>query len=154
MPIGCAAYQATQQPDKKNLAVLTPGIDRKNVIAELGQPLCTEMRGQTLTDVFAFKQGYTRGTKAGRALVHGAADVLTGGLWEVVGIPIEALASGQDVQAQVSYDAMHMVERVDVMKGQDAVRSRPLFSWLAKSKTGVFTGATATRCARHFPIPP
>ena len=66
MPIGCAAYQATQQPDKKNLAVLTPGIDRKNVIAELGQPLCTEMRGQTLTDVFAFKQGYTRGTKAGR----------------------------------------------------------------------------------------
>ena len=33
---GCAAFKATQQPNKKDLTVLSPGTPRSHVIAELG----------------------------------------------------------------------------------------------------------------------
>jgi hypothetical protein len=37
------------------------------------------------------------GAKAGRALVHGAADVATFGLWDVVGTPTGAIFSGDEI---------------------------------------------------------
>jgi len=35
---GCAVVKATNQPDKKNLSVLSVGTPRRHVIAELGAP--------------------------------------------------------------------------------------------------------------------
>src|ERR1700749_1418432 len=79
---GCAALKATQQPGKKDLGVLNQGMPRTHVIAELGAPLWSDERDGDIVDVFAFRQGYSKGVKAGRALIHGAADVATFGLWE------------------------------------------------------------------------
>ena len=124
---GCAAIKATQQPGKKNLSVLSPGTPRSHVIAELGAPLWSNEHDGTTVDVFAFKQGYTKGIKAGRALVHGAADVVTGGLWEVVGIPAESLADGSDVKVEVTYDDHRAVSSIDVIAGEDVINPRPLF---------------------------
>jgi hypothetical protein len=134
---GCAAYKATQQPDKKNLSVLTPGTPRSHVIAELGAPLWSEERDGARVDLFAFKQGYRKATKAGRALVHGAADVATGGLWEVIGIPAEALANGTDIKVEVTYDRLRAVRTIEVIEGQDALTPRRLFA--RKSKPVVKT---------------
>lgn len=118
---GCAASMAARQPGKKDLAVLAAGTPRTHVIAELGAPLWTdESPGQT-TDVFAFRQGYTKPVKAGRALLHGAADVLTFGLWEVVGIPAETLADGSEVQLEVHYSADQCVENVATIKGRETL---------------------------------
>lgn len=124
---GCAALKATQQPGKKNLGVLSPGTPRTHVIAELGAPLWSEERDGATVDVFSFKQGYTKVVKAGRALVHGAADVATGGLWEVVGIPAESLADGSDVKVAITYDERRGVRSVDVIEGQDVITPRRLF---------------------------
>jgi hypothetical protein len=121
---GCAAFKATQQPSKKKLDVLTPGTPRSHVIAELGAPLWSEEDDGKRVDIFAFKQGYTKGAKAGRALLHGAADVVTGGLWEVVGIPAESLADGSDVKVEVVYDASRAVRRVEVIEGEDVLHPR------------------------------
>ena len=134
MVSGCAAYKATQQPDKKNLSVLTPGTPRSHVIAELGAPLWSEERDGKRVDLFAFKQGYRKATKAARALVHGAADVVTGGLWEVVGIPAESLADGRDVKVEVTYDSSRAVRAVEVIEGQDVIAPRRLFSRKPKPK--------------------
>ena len=125
---GCAAYKATQQPSKKNLGVLAPGTPRSHVIAELGAPLWSEERDGARVDLFSFKQGYHKATKAGRALVHGAADVATGGLWEVVGIPAEALADGSDVKVEVTYDDRRAVKTVDCIEGQKILTPRRLFA--------------------------
>lgn len=132
---GCAAIKATQQPGKKNLQVLSEGTPRSHVIAELGAPLWSEQRDGTTVDVFAFKQGYTKGVKAGRALVHGAADVVTGGLWEVVGIPAESLADGSDVKLEIRYDRKRNVEVVEVISGDEVVHPRPLLARLRKRDT-------------------
>jgi len=124
---GCAAVKATQQPSKKNMGVLSPGTPRTHVIAELGAPLWSSERDGTTVDVFAFKQGYTKGTKAARALAHGVADVATWGLWEVVGVPAESLADGSDVKVEVTYDDHRAVSSIDVIAGEDVINPRPMF---------------------------
>ena len=118
---GCAASMAARQPAKRDLAVLAAGTPRTHVIAELGSPVWTETAGGQTSDVFSFKQGYTKPVKAARALLHGAADVATIGLWEVVGIPAETLADGTDVQLEVHYDRDHRVASVGTIKGRAAL---------------------------------
>jgi outer membrane protein assembly factor BamE (lipoprotein component of BamABCDE complex) len=140
---GCAAIKATQQPEKKNLKVLSLGTPRSHVIAEIGAPIYTEDRDGVKVDVFAFKQGYTKLTKAGRALVHGAADVATGGLWEVVGIPAESLADGKDVKVEVTYDDRRAVRSIDVIQGQEQITPRPLFGRKPKPAATIATQTDA-----------
>jgi hypothetical protein len=132
---GCAAVKATQQPPKKDLGVLSQGTARTHVIAELGAPTWSDEREGDTVDVFAFKQGYTKGVKAGRALIHGAADVATFGLWEVVGIPAEMLADGTDVRVEVHYDANQDVRSVEVIKGQKAFEQPKLVAWWNRHRT-------------------
>jgi hypothetical protein len=126
--LGCSVIKATQQPDKRDLNVLGRGIPRTQVIAELGRPLWSEERGPAVTDVFVFKQGYSKPAKATRALVHGAADVATWGLWEVLGVPLETMADGTEVQAEVRYDENRLVESVRIFRGKEVVFQRHLFT--------------------------
>lgn len=132
---GCAAVKASRQPDKKNLGVLHEGTPRAQVIAELGAPTYTKPRPDgTIEDVFSFKQGYTKSVKMGRAFVHGAADVATGGLWEVVGVPAEIWADGTEVQVLVTYDQDERVRYRRVFKGQEAFQDGKARFALRKSK--------------------
>jgi len=124
----CAVVKATQQPEKKNLAVLRPGVSRSHLIAELGAPVFSEERDGATTDIFAFKQGYSRGAKAGRALVHGAADVATMGLWEVVGVPAEILASGSEIKLEVRYDDHRNIESIKYIEGERVATAQPWYS--------------------------
>ncbi|MBX3412755.1 MAG: hypothetical protein KF708_08710 [Pirellulales bacterium] len=133
---GCAAVKATQQPDKRDMKVLYRGVPRTHVIAELGAPVWSDVQQGQTVDVFAFKQGYTKANKAARALVHGAADVATFGLWEVVGIPAEAIADGTDVQLEVHYNPDQTVARVVVIKGEKAVNPPEPFAFASKANKG------------------
>lgn len=70
----------------------------------LGQPkaISTDDQGNTNATY-----EYTVGNQpsAGRAVGHAVLDVLTIGIWEVVGTPIEAFNQGQKVQVNVRYNA-------------------------------------------------
>lgn len=113
---GCSVFMAAKQPKKKDLAVLNPGTQRPLLIAEFGAPIHTETKDGNKVDVFSFVQGYSTGAKTGRAVFHGAADVFTLGLWEVVGTPTEAILDGQDMAVQVNYDAGDKVVSSVVLK--------------------------------------
>jgi hypothetical protein len=102
---GCSLFMAYKQPDKKDLNVLNKGTPRALVIAELGQPAFTETKDNV--------------RKAGRVAFHGAADLLTMGLWEVLGTPVEMAADGTEVKVQVAYDARDCVDYIQVLKGDD-----------------------------------
>jgi hypothetical protein len=120
---GCSVYMAANQPDKKDVSVFNVGTPRTHVIAEAGIPRHTKENSDgTLTDTFVFVQGYSSEAKVGRALFHGAADVLTLGLWEVVGTPIEAIADGTEVQVQVEYDANEKVQNIIALAGSDELK--------------------------------
>src|SRR3954462_14163625 len=82
---GCSIAMAARQPTAKNLDVLKPGTARTVVVAELGWPEHSETTADgKRTDLFSVTQGYTKGAKVSRVLLHGAADTLTLGLWEVI----------------------------------------------------------------------
>src|SRR5690606_18998954 len=100
---GCSVVMAAWLPPERDLSVLTPGVSRSRVVAELGKPLSSQEKPYGSMDVFAFKQGYAPPVKYSRLMLHSAADVLTWGLWEVVGTPIEASFQGEQVRAEVAY---------------------------------------------------
>ena len=118
---GCSVVMATQQHSRMDFSVLSEGVDRSRVIAELGSPLTTEVKDGKRTDVFSVRQGYSTGAKVGRALFHGVADVFTLGLWEVVGTPVEAIASGTIVKVGVNYDKNDKVEDIITYSGKEKV---------------------------------
>ncbi len=120
---GCSVYMAANQPDKKDVSVFNVGTPRAHVIAEAGRPIHTKENADgTLTDTFVFVQGYSTGSKAGRALFHGAADFFTLGLWEVIGTPVEAVADGTVVQVQVDYDANEKVQNIIALAGGEVLK--------------------------------
>ena len=117
---GCSVVMAVRQPDKKNLKSLVVGTPRDNVLAEFGTPTATETNENgNKVDIFQFRQGYSSDTKAARALIHGAADFLTLGLWEVVGTPTEAVFSGKNMAVKVIYDADNKVKEIVYLKGKN-----------------------------------
>jgi hypothetical protein len=113
---GCAPYMAAKQPSAKNLALFKPGTQRNALLAEFGAPAVSENRDGKQREVFKFVHGYSTATRTGRALLHGVADVATFGLWEVVGIPAEAIFSGDEMAYEVTYDKDDRVEQVTVLK--------------------------------------
>lgn len=117
----CSVFMAANQPQRKDVHVLDRGTPRNAVIAELGAPAYTRVEAGQKCDVFSFVQGYSTGAKVSRTVLHGTADVLTFGLWEVAGTPIEAVADGTKVKVEVFYDADDAVEHVNVIQGNDVM---------------------------------
>lgn len=114
---GCSVFMAAQLPDKKNLEVLTPGVPRPVVLAEMGLPASYEDRNGVRSEVYKFKQGYSPQAKISRAVLHGTADILTFGLWEAVGTPTEYVFSGTETIVLVIYNRDERVETVEYYKG-------------------------------------
>ncbi|SDA19650.1 hypothetical protein SAMN05216315_11220 [Nitrosospira sp. Nsp18] len=113
---GCSVFMAAKQPDKKNVELFKLGTPRSMLLGEFGPPVHSELRNSKKFEIFKFVQGYSTGAKAGRALFHGAADVMTLGLWEVVGTPAEAVFSGDEMAFEVSYDQDNRIEQVTALK--------------------------------------
>lgn len=107
---GCAAITALKHPGKKNLEVLSQGTARENVIAYLGAPASTEKEDGKTTDIYQFKQGFSGGNKATRAVFHITADVFTFFIWELIAWPAEVIIDGDDMTVKVVYDQEKRVE--------------------------------------------
>jgi hypothetical protein len=109
---GCSVFMAADQPHKRDLSVLTAGTNRREIIAELGQPMTSRLVGLKRVDLFTFTQGYSKEAKIGRAFAHGTMDVATGLVWEIAGTPAEAMFSGKKLSYEVTYDQNDRVQRV------------------------------------------
>jgi len=113
---GCSVAMAAHQPSRKDVGLFTHGVPRNLVVGEVGAPVSSETKGGKRVDVYAFTQGYSKAARVGRTIGHGAADVFTLGLWEVVGTPTEAAFNGSRVVYEVTYDASDRIENVVVLK--------------------------------------
>ena len=113
---GCSVAMAAHQPSRKDVGLFTHGVPRNLVVAEVGAPVTTESKGGKRVDVYSFTQGYSKAARVSRTIGHGAADVLTFGLWEVVGTPTESVFNGKRVVYEVTYDASDRIENVVALK--------------------------------------
>lgn len=112
----CSVVMAAHQPSRKDVKLFAHGVPRSLIVAEVGAPITTETRAGKRVEVFAFTQGYSKAARVGRTIGHGAADVLTLGLWEVAGTPTEVAFNGKRVVYEVTYDPSDRVENAVALK--------------------------------------
>ena len=95
MTSGCSVGMAMSGEEQKDTSILFPGSPRAVVIAKLGPPeTSTKDEKGCYTDSYHITKGNTPST--GRAVAHAGLDVLTLGLWEVVGTPMEMGAAKEN----------------------------------------------------------
>lgn len=98
----CSVGMALNGQKDPDLRVIKQNVHRTEVELQLGAPIKvdTASNGQTIA-VYEYEVG--REPSTGRAVAHGVMDVLTFGIWEVVGTPVEVL-KGDKFILVVTYD--------------------------------------------------
>lgn len=98
---------ATQGSHKPDLSALDERAKRNRIETALGQPIKTQREEDGYRiDTYRYEIGNE--PSAGRAAGHAALDVLTLGIWELAGTPIEA-SQGTEYEAIVTYDEQDRV---------------------------------------------
>jgi hypothetical protein len=116
MLTSCSVVMTAKQPDKKNVELFDIGTPRSMRLAEFGMPVGSERRDGRKYEIYKFVQDYSTCSKATRAVVRGAADLLTLGLWEVMGTPLEVTFGGDEIIYEVQYDDNSWVGHVVALK--------------------------------------
>lgn len=112
---GCSVGMALSGNSQKDTSILFAGAPRAAVIEKLGQPETTTRNAEGhYVDSYVVVKGNSR--SIGRALGHVTMDVFTLGLWELVGTPIEAVASYESTsRVVIYYDAQERVRETRKM---------------------------------------
>ena len=99
---GCSVGMAMNGKTTPDLGVVKKNATRGEVELQLGTPVkVSTMENGHVLNVYEYEVG--NDPSAGRAVGHAVMDVLTLGIWEVVGTPIEGF-QGDKHQLQVEYD--------------------------------------------------
>ena len=111
---GCSVGMALSGDENPELSVIKVGATRGEVELQLGEPIETQTaEGGGRIDTYEYEIGNE--PSAGRAVAHGVADVLTLGIWELVGTPIEAV-QGDKYQTKITYGPDDKVTHIDTEK--------------------------------------
>ena len=109
MMTGCSVGMAMSGKKQPELGAVRVGATRGEIELQLGSPVeITEANGKRV-DIYEYEIGNE--PSAGRAIGHGVMDVLTLGVWEVVGSPIEGF-QGEKKRLMITYDESDVVTRV------------------------------------------
>ncbi len=107
---GCSVGMALSGKETPDLGVVKQNASRGEVELQLGPPVeVTTLENGHVLNVYEYEVG--NDPSAGRAIGHAAMDVLTFGVWEIVGTPIEGL-QGDKRRVQIEYDASDRIVAV------------------------------------------
>lgn len=109
---GCSVIMAASTPGPKDMNVLLIGTPRSDVLKEFGEPAQTGVWDRKRVDTFKFKEGQRDNQKYGRAALHAGMDLITFGIWEIVGTPLEIVSLQPETAIDVTYDEGDRVEFV------------------------------------------
>jgi hypothetical protein len=117
MIAGCSVGMAMSGKEQKDTSILFPGSPRAVVIAKLGPPETSVKDDEgCYTDSYHIVKGNAPST--GRAVAHAALDVVTLGLWEVIGTPLEMGAGQEDVSRVIivydDKDKIKDIQKIEV----------------------------------------
>ena len=110
---GCSVFMAATGNPAPDLSILRVGADRGAVELQLGQPVQVATNPSTGDTTAVYEYWTGDDPSAGRAVFHGVMDVLTLGIWEAVGTPTEAIASGEKHTVTVFYGTSYRVVSVN-----------------------------------------
>jgi hypothetical protein len=115
---GCSVFMAAQKQTKKDLKVIRVGEHRDIIVQTLGAPnasIRTEDGGYK--DIYKIVEN--AGTEGGKTFAvagHATMDVLTLGLWEIVGSPMELATVQEATTFIIYYDSDHTLESYEAIK--------------------------------------
>lgn len=108
---GCSVGMALSGKEEPNLGAFRVGSTRGEVELQLGSPVSSVTTPEGMrVDLYEYEIGNK--PSAGRAIGHGVMDILTLGLWEVIGTPIEGF-QGEKKRLTIVYDAKDRVEAIN-----------------------------------------
>lgn len=113
---GCSVGMAMSGKENKDTSILFPGAPRQVVIAKMGAPETSTKNDEgEHIDSYLIVKGNAPST--GRAAVHAGLDVLTLGIWEVVGTPLE-LGAGMEETSRciITYDKDNKIKDIQMIK--------------------------------------
>jgi hypothetical protein len=97
----CSVGMATSGQEDPELSAVRSGAKIHEVERELGRPISTKtLENGDTENLYRYELGNE--PSAGRAVMHGTMDVLTLGLWELVGTPVEG-SMGTEYEMTVTY---------------------------------------------------
>lgn len=106
---GCSVGMAMSGKKEPQLGAVRAGATRGEVELQLGHPVEAHEENGRRVDIYEYEIGNE--PSAGRAIGHGVMDVLTLGLWEVAGTPIEGM-QGEKKRLAITYDEHDIVTHV------------------------------------------
>jgi hypothetical protein len=111
---GCSVGMALSGDKNPDIGAVRIGSTRGEAEMHLGSPVRTNAgAGGTRVDIYEYEIGNE--PSAGRAVAHGVMDVLTLGIWELAGTPIEAV-QGEKYEATLTYDEQERVTHIKTRK--------------------------------------
>ncbi len=108
---GCSVGMALSGKKEPNLGAFRVGSTRGEVELQLGSPVDSVTRPDGgRTDIYAYELGNEPST--GRAVGHAVMDVLTLGIWEIIGTPVEAIGI-EKKRLMIVYDKDDRVQAIN-----------------------------------------
>ncbi len=99
---GCSVGMAMSGKEAPNLGMVQVGATRGEIELTIGSPFKTvTLKNGNRMDVYEYEIG--NAPSAGRAAGHAVMDLLTFGLWEIIGTPMEAV-QGDKHLLNITYD--------------------------------------------------
>ena len=111
---GCSVGMALSGSPNPDLAVCRVGAVKSDIEMQVG-PATSVRSLPEGGEVCTYEYEIGNEPSAGRAVAHGAMDVLTLGLWELVGTPVEAM-QGQKYRMTVIYDDEGTAREISTVK--------------------------------------
>jgi hypothetical protein len=112
---GCSIYMEASRPDYKDVNIAQVGVPRQTVIHDFGMPEMSyqDKQGRQV-DVFKLAPGAeTSSTRTGVTSFLWVADVLTLGLFEVIGTPYAMITKPEVRTYVITYKSDDTIEKVE-----------------------------------------
>lgn len=106
---GCSVGMAMSGKNDPELSAVRVGSTRGEIELHLGAPKEIIEQDNKRIDIYEYEVGNE--PSAGRAIGHGVMDVLTLGIWEVIGTPVEGF-QGDKKRLMISYDENDIVTKI------------------------------------------
>lgn len=118
---GCSVGMAMSGKEAPNLGMVQVGATRGELELTLGSPIDTvTLKNGNRMDVYEYEIG--NAPSAGRAAGHAVMDLLTFGLWEIIGTPVEAIQGDKKI-LNITYDKNDQVLAINTSLKKKTITS-------------------------------
>ena len=114
---GCSVIMAGKKQTRRNTKIIRVGEHRDIIVQTLGAPDMSATTGNGSKDIYKIvEKAGTDGSKFFAIAGHATMDVLTLGLWEIIGTPLELATQETPTSFILYYDQDYILQSYESIK--------------------------------------